>query len=376
MADGWIKIPTLSSIKQGYQNVKTNIDNTVADALSGTPVAKYFQQQELDRIQKQRQQEYAGNVQTAKAKLQAVSSGLPITEEERMRLVNIVNPQIAQINQSPVARAEYERQKQINEILRNEGGGGQPPIDVPGQTLEQPIPGVDEFTFDWDTEVRKAYDSLQNFYAKLLDFAQGDLTLAKRALEYTYQQGMRETAAEFGERMGEVAREKAIEIPKLITDLNRKGMYFSGSGGKKRDIQREGYQAREDALARIKSDTESRLTKEREFNIAGEESGFAKRKFDLERERQKESMDMAQIERQVKSDKFNAQLQKQAQEENRNVQNVQSKYTGSLLGDAGGATTGKWQGKDSQGREYGGWYWRPELNRAQRYFGGDDWRDQ
>jgi len=365
----FIKIPTISSITEGYKQVKSTIDNTVADWLGQTPMGQYYQQQELDRIQRQRQQQYAGDITTATSKLGAISSGYPTTEAERISLLNMVRPDIAAINQVPALREQY---------LAGRDGGGPPTMrDVPPQQLAQEIPGVDPFTFDYDTQVRKAYDSLAKFYEKLIGFAKGDLDLAKRMLEYTYQQGMRETTSEFAERTAEVIREETIEVPKLITALPRRGVLASGFGGEQKRVQEEGYQARKDVLSRVKADTESRLSKEREFTLEERETGYEKRGFDLERERRKESQEMARTERGVASDVYTAQLQKQSQEEARRTTNIQTRYTGGIIGDAGGGdTSDKWQGKDAQGREYGGWYWKPELNKAQRYWGGDTWTDQ
>jgi hypothetical protein len=253
------------------------------------------------------------------------------------------------------------------------------PQDYPTQTLEQEIPGVAPFTFNWVEEVQKAYNALEDFYNKLLDFAGGDLDLAKRMLAYSYSQGIRETGEAFESQIGELGREKEIEVPRLQTAQNRRGTFFSGFGGRERDIQTEGYGARQLAIEREKENKESRLRADYEFGGEEAQTSFNKRKFDLERERRKEAQEMAGYQRNVKADIYGAELGRASQEEMRSVQNKTAQATGQIGSQPAGpeVTQGGATGRvaDSTGRLYGGWYDNPQTGKNQRYWGNNVWTD-
>lgn len=191
--------------------------------------------------------------------------------------------------------------------------------------LEAPIPGVEPLTFDFGGETKAAYDQLRDFYNRLLEFAGGRMDLAKRILEYTYQQGMREAGQEYERDMGELEIAFPQETSQLITDLNRRGVLSSGFGGQQQERLTKSQDIRKTAVERAKQNKESRLASARGFGL--EESGrdFREKQFDLERERQKEAGTMAQQRYGVKSDIFGAQVSKAVSEEARRAQELANK---------------------------------------------------
>jgi len=260
-------------------------------------------------------------------------------------------------------------------------------------TLEQTIPNVKPFSYPWVEETQSAYKALEPFYQKLLDFAGGKMDLAKRMLEYTYQQGIRENAQEYEKQTGEYKRLFPQEIASVITSLNKRGAISSGFGQQERGFLGESQAARQLAVERARENRESRLTNERGFGIEEAGQTLEKTKFDLERQKRSESEQMALSNYGIKSDQFRSQLEKQQQEEARRAQNVTTSMLGGI---ASGSTTGNTTqsatskppeptgpiitkggatGKvaDTTGRLYGGWYSNPATGKVQQYWGNNYW---
>lgn len=260
-------------------------------------------------------------------------------------------------------------------------------------TLGQTIPNVKSFSYPWVEETQSAYKALEPFYAKLLEFAGGKMDLAKRMLEYTYQQGIRENAQEYEAQTGEYKRLFPQEIASMITSLNSRGAISSGFGQQERGVLTESQGARQLAVERARENRESRLTSERGFGLEEAGQTLEKTKFDLERQKRSESEQMALSNYGIKGDIFRSELEKQGQEEARRAQNVTSSMLGGI---AGGSTTGNTTSApttkppeptgpivtkngatgrvaDTTGRLYGGWYSNPSTGKVQQYWGNNYW---
>lgn len=337
------KLPSPQAIKNWASTTASNVANTVSNTMNTA----------VSYIPPGVQESLLAAGRAVSPDLQAAYNAGTASAQQNQRLVNqseLATAQTAQAAINAGYEASPEQQKQITQTLQNyynvqgtatnpPGIGGGPsinPQDYPTQQLAQEIPGVDPFTFNWVAETQKAYDSLADFYNKLLSFAGGRLDLAKRMLEYTYQSGMRELTSEYEFNMGELMREQAVEVPKLITALNRRGVYDSGFGQEDVRRQGEGYTAREQILTSEKERKAEDLLKDREFGLEEQTQTYEERKFDLERERRKESEEMAANQRAIKGDIYQSQLEKQAQEEARRTQNVAAQATGQI---AGGSTS-------------------------------------
>lgn len=202
------------------------------------------------------------------------------------------------------------------------------PIPTSGaQTLDYGVPGVQPFSFDFAAETRKAYEQLKPFYEHLLSFSGGRLDLAKRTLEYTYQQGMRESTQAHEQSTRELALQFPQENEALETGLNQRGMLQSGIGETQKGRLGESQGLRSLAVDRALADRESRLTSEKGFGTEAAYRDFEEGRFDLERQRRGEASQMAGNKYSVKSNVYQSQLQKAQQEEMRRVQNVQNTTT-------------------------------------------------
>jgi hypothetical protein len=219
--------------------------------------------------------------------------------------------------------------------------------------LEQQIPNVDPFTYNWESETQKSYDALSDFYKQLLDFAGGRLDLAKRMLEYTYQQGMREAKETYETTAGELERIFPEETARYIAEYNRRGMLGAGFGKEAGRRLEEGQEARTLANERNLANKESRLRAQRGFELEESERGYKEEVVPLERQRRKESEQMARDKYTIESAKYDAQLQKQLQEEQRRTQNVANQYSsGVYQGTSGGSRPSGYGSGDAEFRRY------------------------
>jgi hypothetical protein len=204
-------------------------------------------------------------------------------------------------------------------------------------TLSQEIPNVKPFSYDWTGEENKAYTSLEAFYNKLLDFSGGKLDLAKRILEYTYQQGLRETKDTYDSQKGEYERLFPQENAQLSTNLNKRGVLDSGFGKSDVGVLKAGQDARMLAVENAKANKESRLSAQRGFDLETNAKTSEEEKFNLERQRRQEAQQMASRTYGIKGDQYNSQLQVAQQAEARRVQGLTNNATQGIIG---GATTG------------------------------------
>lgn len=185
-------------------------------------------------------------------------------------------------------------------------------------------------TFDFNLEEaqRQSYEALKPFYEKIISFAQGDLDLAKRILQYTYDQGMRESKQEYGSSSAEAQRLTAEETPQLLTTQNRRGILESGFGQQERQRLGARQTARAEAIDRAYENRTGRLAQEKEFGTQQEQQNFEKTKFGTERERRQEAQQMAQTEFGIKQSQYQTQLAKAQRDEAERLSNLQGTTLG------------------------------------------------
>lgn len=213
------------------------------------------------------------------------------------------------------------------------------PMPSQGQlTMPSGIPGVAPFSFNFAEVQRQAYEELRDFYNRLLDFAGGDMDLARRVLDYSYQQGTREATQEYQQQSGELSRLFPQETEQMNTGLNRRGMISSGVANTERGRLQGSQDARMLAVERALQNRESRLASERGFGQEQAARGFEREQFNLERERRQEAGDITQQRYGVRSAQYQSELQQAAQEEQRRVQAEQNRATQNLF--SGGSTGG------------------------------------
>ena len=147
--------------------------------------------------------------------------------------------------------------------------------------------GAPPFAFNFGEEQTSAYEKLKPFYEKLVEFAKGDINLAKRILEYTYQIGMRESRQEHEQETRRQALEFPQEKQRLTTDINRRGLLTSGIGNVESQRLAESQALRREAVNRALENRESRLVSGRGFGLEKEQRGFQKGLFDTEREKKR-----------------------------------------------------------------------------------------
>lgn len=198
------------------------------------------------------------------------------------------------------------------------GGGDTTTADTTGSISNV----VTRPNFDYQAKTNEAYKALENFYNKLLDFAGGRMDLAKRTLEYIYQQGMRESAQEYEQSTAEQGLLFPRETAETTTGLNKRGVYFSGFGQEDVGTLKKSQDLRRIAVERAKENRQTRLQTERELDLAKTGSGYEEEKFNLERQRRQEAQGMAKDTYAVDSANYEANLQKSLQDETRNAQKI------------------------------------------------------
>ena len=194
-------------------------------------------------------------------------------------------------------------------------------------TLQSGMPGVAPFTFNMGAEQEAAYQKLKPYYDKLLSFAGGRVDLAKRMLEYSYQQGTRESQQQYGQEMGQYNLETPVEREKLRDTQNRRGIMDSGFG--KTDTSRltQAQSLRKEAIDRALENRTSKLTSERGFGLEEKQAGFNEEVFNMERNKQKEASNMAMDKYGMKSAEYQSQVAAAQAEENRRIQKEQSDFS-------------------------------------------------
>lgn len=210
----------------------------------------------------------------------------------------------------------------------------------PDVKIEAGFPGVEPLTYNFASEQKTAYDQLKPFYQKLLDFAQGDVDLAKRVLEYTYASGMRQSKEEYEQAKAEQAITFPQENEQKLTEQNRRGIIESGFGQTERERLTKSQELRKQAIEQALSNRESKLEADKGFGLEEQDRGLESKAFDLERQRRQEASGMASDKYGVKSSIFGAQVAKASAEEQRKVQAAQNQSTSQLLGFSGGGSSG------------------------------------
>jgi len=208
-------------------------------------------------------------------------------------------------------------------------GDGQGPdagqtVDQGGDARNIESPEFPSFNFNFEDEQKKAYESLKPFYEKIVEFAQGDLDLAKRVLQYTYDQGLRENKEEYDSSSAEAQRLAPEERSQLNTDQNRRGILESGFGKTAQNTLTERQSARADMIQKAYDNRESRLDKEFEFGSEQEERGFNKEKFDTERQRRQEAQGIATTKFGIDQSKYQVELNEAQRKEAERVRNLES----------------------------------------------------
>lgn len=180
------------------------------------------------------------------------------------------------------------------------------------------------FNFDFAAEQEKAYQQLKPFYDKMLDFAKGDLDLAKRMINYTYEQGTRESTQQAEQ---ETAQNKLLfptETNQLQTTQNQRGILSSGFGNTERERLKQSQALRQEAVQRALENRQSRLTSEQGFGTEQKNRGFEQSQFDQERQKRKEASDLALQKFGIESTKYNMEFNKAQAEEQRRQQALQN----------------------------------------------------
>lgn len=201
------------------------------------------------------------------------------------------------------------------------------PFSSPGAINLKGENGFPSFSFDFAAEQASAYNELKPFYEKLLSFAGGDLDLAKRIIDYTYQQGMRESRAEFEDTKREQALTFPVEQSQLQTTQNKRGILTSGFGLTEKGRLGESQALRKEAAERALADRESRLMAQKGFDTEDKSRTYDKTSFDLERERRKEASTMAQDKFSIKSTQYQGELSAAQRAEDRRVRDEQTALT-------------------------------------------------
>jgi len=220
-------------------------------------------------------------------------------------------------------------QDQKNWLWKQFGHDGNAPVGYGGEgsagTTTQPGQ-YPQFNFDFEKEQANAYEQLKPFYEKIVSFAQGDLDLAKRVLEYTYQTGMRESKAEQTAGQQELANIMPQETAQLATTQNKRGILTSGFGATERGQLSESQRLRQEAIDRAAQSREASLTSSREFGTEEKQKGYEQTAFQSERDRRKEAMDLAQSKAGIESSKYAAQLGQFNYAETQRAQAESDKY--------------------------------------------------
>lgn len=363
-----------------------SIINTLAQTVQSIPLVQAYNQNQQANANLAAQEAYARQQDAQIAQMQKYGQ-YPIARQGTNNAPVYINPTTGRYQSTPVGQplpTPTTAQVPTNTPLGSNVGGGNNLITQGDINLGASIPGVKDFTFNYTAETTAAYDALKDFYQKLLDFAQGDVDLAKRVLEYTYQQGMREATQANEEQVQSMARSNPTETAGLMTSLNRRGVVSSGFGKKEAENLKAEQDLRALQVQRALENQTSRLTNARETGLQEQENKLAQTKFELERQRRKEAEQAAMNKRQIQGDIYNTELDKAQQAEQRRVQGISNNTLTGLLG--GGETSkptgttvtrdgATGQVADASGRLYGGWYNNPTTGKNQRYWGNGQWTD-
>jgi len=199
------------------------------------------------------------------------------------------------------------------------------------------------FSFDWDKEVQAAYEKLKPYYARMLEMAGGDLDLAKRMVEFSYEQGMREAGDEYETQRRTYALTFPRETEELWTSLNKRGLAGTagrglptgGLAGKEAERLKESQSIRQEAIQRALENRELRLGKEKGFDIEKGERGYEREEQQLSKAHEQESGEMAGAKFGRQFSLWQAEQQKKAMEEQERQAREQREWQERMLKEYG-----------------------------------------
>lgn len=180
--------------------------------------------------------------------------------------------------------------------------------------------------FDFAKEQTVSYEQLKPFYEKLLSFAGGNLDLAKRVLQFTYQQGMRESEEQYRQESTEQSLTFPVEQNQMQTNQNRRGILSSGFGQTEQGRLTTSQTLRAESIARAKEDRASRLLAQKSFGGEEKDQAYNEKSFDLERERRQEASGMAKDKFGIKQTEYQASLDRALRQEQQNVRKEEQDF--------------------------------------------------
>src|SRR3990167_2169962 len=171
------------------------------------------------------------------------------------------------------------------------------------------------------TQVRQGElgKQLETFYNQVLEFAKGDLSLAKRIINYTYESGMREAKTDFELEQRRMGVEFPEEKRQLETGLNRRGLLgggYTGIAGGERTRQLENQAIRREAVDRALKQREENLVRTKEFGTEKEQLGYERGFQDITQRKEQDYYKLAQEQAGLAAQKYQAAVgQKQFEEQ-------------------------------------------------------------
>lgn len=151
---------------------------------------------------------------------------------------------------------------------------------------------------------------LKAFYENVLNFAKGDLDLAKRIINYTYDSGIRESRSDYELEQRRQQLDFPQEVSRLKTEQNRRGILESGFGGQERGRLLESQAIRREAVDRALKQREENLLKTKEFGTEKEQLGFAKQEQDVSRQKEQDIFRLAERQAGLEQQKYGAEVGK------------------------------------------------------------------
>ena len=150
---------------------------------------------------------------------------------------------------------------------------------------------------------------MKAFYENVLNFAKGDLDLAKRIINYTYESGIREAKTDFELEQRRMGQEFPEEKRQLDTGLNRRGLLgggYTGVAGGERTRQIENQAIRREAVDRALKQREENLLRTKEFGQEKENIGYAKGAQDISRQKEQDVYRLAERQSGLEQQKYGA----------------------------------------------------------------------
>jgi hypothetical protein len=166
--------------------------------------------------------------------------------------------------------------------------------------------------------MQQMYEKLKPFYTKVLETAGGDLDLAKRVIEYTYQSGMRQSSEDYAASKGQEALQFPQEKEAQATKLNQRGVYSSGIANTERTRLSTDQALRDEIVERALKNREESLASSRGFGLEEKQRGYQSGLLDTETKQRQEAAGMTANAYGMKSAEYQAGLsQYQIQQQNK-----------------------------------------------------------